>query len=81
MKSKEEIMMEHCSDNGLLNMNLGKSILSAMEEYANQFQSDASSEEIRKWGKGCTVCGINEVVTKGHCNCCGGKQISFLKEQ
>ena len=30
--TKEEIMMKHCSDNGLLSMRLGKSILAAMEE-------------------------------------------------
>ena len=34
--TKEEIMMKHCSDNGLLSMRLGKSILAAMEEYAQQ---------------------------------------------
>ena len=31
-----EIMMKHCSDNGLLNLNLGNSILKAMEEYKEQ---------------------------------------------
>lgn len=36
MKTKENIMMEHCSDNGLLSMAMGKSILKAMEEYAEQ---------------------------------------------
>ena len=34
--TKEEIMMKHCSDNGLLSMNLGRSILAAMEEYSEQ---------------------------------------------
>lgn len=48
MKSKEEIMMKHCSDNGLLNIHLGKSIIKAMEEYASQFQVELSDEEIEK---------------------------------
>ena len=34
--TKEEIMMKHCSDNGLLSMHLGKSILAAMDEYTQQ---------------------------------------------
>ena len=28
--------MEHCSDNGLLNLHMGKAILAAMQEYADQ---------------------------------------------
>ena len=31
----EEIMIKHCSDNGLVNIGIGKSILNAMEEYAS----------------------------------------------
>jgi hypothetical protein len=34
--TKEEIMMKHCSDNGLLSMHLGKSILAAMTEFELQ---------------------------------------------
>lgn len=82
MKSKEEILDRNGFDFDAFqyeNEDLAKSLLSAMEEYANQFQSDASSEEIRKWGKGCTNCGVSEVITDNHCNCCGAVQMSFLK--
>jgi hypothetical protein len=49
MKSKEEIMMRHCSDNGLLNMNLGRSILAAMEEYALQSIFNVFSPDGKAW--------------------------------
>lgn len=32
----EEIMMKHCSDNGLFNLNMGKQILKAMHEFASK---------------------------------------------
>lgn len=41
MKRKEDIMMEHCSDNGLLNLNMGKHIIAAMEEYGKLMYNQA----------------------------------------
>ena len=68
---KEEIMMKHCSDNGLLSMALGRSILKAMEEYAEQqvknltilrvSNSVCSCDELEQMGElpmmRCTKCG------------------------
>lgn len=42
--TKEEIMMKHCCDNGLIPMSLGKSILAAMVEFADQEVKDALSK-------------------------------------
>ncbi len=35
MKTKEEIMINHCAQNELIPIQFGKKILSAMDEYAN----------------------------------------------
>ena len=46
--TKEEIMMKHCSDNGLLSMRLGKSILAAMDEYAEQQLKNCNLQSVIK---------------------------------
>lgn len=85
MKSKEEIReiiesgIDDAWEHNDLYANICTRLILAVYEYANQFQSDASSEEIRKWGKGCTNCGIKELITDGYCNCCGAVQMIFLK--
>ena len=40
MKSKEEIMMNYCSDNGLLSISMGKHILAAMDDYAAEILTE-----------------------------------------
>ena len=52
-----EIMMKHCTDNGLMSMCKGNSILKAMEEYASQKQASrekiikATEEAYYKWNR------------------------------
>jgi len=52
-----EIMMKHCTDNGLISMCKGNSILKAMEEYASQKQVSrgkiikATEEAYDKWSR------------------------------
>lgn len=41
MDKRIEIMIKHCSDNGLLPMEMGKSIIAAMQEYAEWMAKEA----------------------------------------
>lgn len=51
MKSAKDIMMEHCSDNGLLSLSLGMAILRAMDEYGKQCRSEAIHDVRSKFEK------------------------------
>lgn len=41
MDKRIEIMIKHCSDNGLLHIGIGKNIIAAMQEYAEWIAKEA----------------------------------------
>jgi len=73
-----EIMMNHCSDNGLLSMRLGKSILAAMEEYATQFKSQSVEQPSEK--KTFTLTHVKNIFLAGYMSCQGKKSLKDARK-
>ena len=67
--TKEEIMMKHCSDNGLLSMRLGKSILAAMDEYAEQQLKNCNLQNVNNFVcRKCSALKKVELPLPDYCN-------------